>query len=250
MHTIFRPTEFFETYRLMGVETIISVAFYPITPKYSDSLEDLFRWMIEREPRRLKTVGISGFCGIGIHPRAIPISLNPKIYDIIEGMLQSPNVVCLGEIGLEKGTKQEIEVLEKQLNLAKKNEDVPVILHTPGKNKREVTKKIMEILENTNIKNGIIDHVSLENIDLVLNSNLYIGLTVQLGKLTIEKFLDIIHEYEDYLNRFIINSDLGMDIADKYIVPKVIQRLVENKLEQKNIEKISHENAENLFKIL
>lgn len=248
MHTIFRPSQFFEDYRLKGVESIISVAFYPVTPKYSETLEDLFRWMIERETKRLQRVGISCFCGIGIHPRSIPQNLNQKIYNVIEDSMET-NVVALGEIGLEKGTKEEIEVLEKQLLIAKKKNDFPVILHTPGKNKREITKKLIEILETINTTNGIIDHISLENIDLALNTNLYLGLTVQLGKLTIEKFRQIIDEYGDQTNRFILNSDLGIDIAHKYIVPKIIQLMVKEGIDEQLIERISHINAEKLFQI-
>ena len=246
MHTIFRPTKFFEIYRLMGVEAVISVAFYPIKPKFSETLEDLFRWMIEREPNRLAKIGISGFCGIGIHPRSIPGSLNPKIYEIIEELIYRPNVVCLGEIGLEKGTQEEIEVLSRQLTIADQN-NFPVILHTPGKNKREITKKIVELLESFKIERGVLDHISPENIDLAINSNLLIGLTVQLGKLTVEKLLKIIREYKDSWERFVLNSDLGIDIAEKYSVPIAVQRMVQEKMDIKLIERISFLNAKNLF---
>lgn len=233
----------------MGVEALISVAFYPISPNYSGTLEDLFRWLIERETKRLHEVDISCFCGIGIHPRSIPYKFDTKIYNFIKENMGG-RVVALGEIGLEKATKEEIEVLEKQLVMAKKNDDFPVILHTPGKNKREITKKLIELLESIGIKNGIIDHVSSENIDLTLNTELYVGLTVQKGKLNIDDFLRIISEYEDRTSRLILNSDLGIDIAHKYIVPKTVQRMVDEGIDEGIIQKISHKNAQELFKIL
>ena len=247
IHTIFRPSQFFENYRLMGVEMVVTVAFYPIQPKHSGTLEDLFRWMIERETIRLQDVGISCKCAIGIHPRSIPMRLDSKIFDVIEEIIGKTS--GLGEIGLEKGTKEEIDVLEKQLLIAKKHNDFPVVLHTPGKNKRAITRIMVELLESCEISNGIIDHVSLENIDLILNTKLYMGLTTQKGKLSIEDFIHIIHEYEDMTNRFTINSDLGIDIAYEYIVPKSIHYLVKENFDKAVIEAISYKNAENLFQL-
>jgi predicted metal-dependent TIM-barrel fold hydrolase len=249
MHTIFRPTHFFEKYRLMNVEAVISVSFYPIVPKHSETLEDLFRWLIERETQRLQFVNIACYCGIGIHPRSIPQNLNPQIYKTIEESIYLPEVVCLGEIGLEKGTKEEVEVLERQLTIAEENTDFPVILHTPSKNKREITKKLLEILENFTIKKGIIDHISLENLDLALDSDLFMGLTIQLGKLTIDNFLQIIREHEYYANRFVMNSDLGIDIADQEIVPKAVNQMVKEGVDVDIIESIAYKNALKLFKL-
>lgn len=248
MHTIFRPSKFFETYRLMGVESVISVAFYPIKPKHSATLEDLFRWIIERETRRLQEIGITCFCGIGIHPRSIPDILNPSIYDYINKNLRE-RVVALGEIGLEKGTKEEIKVLEELLLIAKRNNDFPVILHTPGKNRRKITKQLIDVTESLDIISGVIDHVSSENIDLALDTKLNIGLTIQKGKLTKEQFIDIIQEYKGQTNRFILNSDLGIDVAFKYGVPEVVQYMIKKEMEKEVIEKISHKNAESIFKL-
>ena len=231
MHSIFKSSQFFESYHSMGVEALISVAFYPIAPNHWETLEDLFRWVVEREPLRLQKLGILGYCGIGIHPRSIPKHLDSTIYRVIEEYTQLSAVVCLGEIGLEKGSKEEIEVPENQLDIAKEN-NLAVILHTPGKNKREITQQMLDILKNKSITKAVIDHVTLENIDLVLNTEFYIGLTVQLGKLPIEDFLEIILKYKEYANRFILNSDLGIDIADDFIVPKAVNQMMVQNIEE------------------
>ncbi|MHA1129228.1 MAG: TatD family hydrolase [Candidatus Helarchaeota archaeon] len=249
IHSIFRPTQFFKKYRTLGVESVITVAFYPIKPLYSQTLEDLFRWMVEHETNRLKKQGISCYCGIGIHPRSIPDNIEQSIYETMKNAIQLPDVVALAEIGLEKGLRTEIEVLEKQMALAKKSRDFPVILHTPGKNKRKITMDLLELVERFDISTGVIDHVSPENIDLALNTKLNIGLTIQIGKLTIEQFLIIIQEYPNEIHRFVINGDVGIDFANKFSVPQAIQRLRELGIDNKIIEQISYKNAEKLFKI-
>ena len=148
-----------------------------------------------------------------------------------------------------KKAKEEVQILEKQLTIAKNNNDFPVILHTPGNNKRVVTKQLIELIDSYEISNGVIDHVSSDNIDMTLNTKLYVGLTTQKGKLSIDEFLHIIDEFGDLTNRFIINSDLGIDIAHRYIVPKAIQRLMDHRVDKAVVEAISHENAEKLFQI-
>ncbi|MHA1324861.1 MAG: TatD family hydrolase [Candidatus Helarchaeota archaeon] len=230
----------------MGVQSVISVAFYPIAPNYSETLEDLFRWMIERETIRLQAVGITGYWGIGIHPRAIPTQLDPKIFEVIERNMNG-KVVALGEIGLEQGTRKEIEVLEQQLLLAKKKQDFPVILHTPGKNKREITKILIEILDSIEIKQGVLDHISLENLALALNTKFALGLTVQKGKLSIDQFMQIIRENEDQSERFLLNSDLGIDIAYKNTVPETIYQMEKEGINPEIIERIAYKNAVKLF---
>ncbi len=203
--------------------------------------------MIEIETKRLSNIGIECYCGIGIHPRSIPDNLNPSVYETIEKFIELPEVVALAEIGLEKGLELEKKVLEKQLALAKKNDDFPVIVHTPGKNKREITRKLLELIDNIDVSVGVIDHVSLENIDLALDSKLSIGLTVQRGKLSLEQFVVIIREYEDQIDRFMINGDVGIDLANKFAVPEAIHRLDELSMNGKIIERISYKNAEKLF---
>ncbi len=249
IHSIFRPTQFFENYHQMGVEKVISVAFYPIKPRYSETLEDLFRWMYEREPMRLKSVGIDCYCGIGIHPRSIPENIDNRIFQTIKEMMKLPDVVCLAEIGLEKGSPDEERVLEEQLSIAKNLGDFPVILHTPGKNKKNITRRLIEVIESLEIKIGIIDHVSLENIDLAIETDLMIGLTVQKNKLPLEELLEIIYNYNYQTNRFLINSDVGIDIADKFSVPNTVEEMQNLGIADSIVSKISYQNAENFFKI-
>lgn len=235
-----------------GVKTAISVAFYPIKPLYSNTLIDLFNWIINDEPNRTRSTGLTIFPAIGIHPRSIPQVLSKenlqKLKTIIQNAIQEKKIIALGEIGLDSATSNEIEVFEFQLQIAK-DFDFPVIVHTPKKDKKIITEKIIESLIKKGIEIGVLDHINNEIIDLTKNINLNLGLTVQIGKLTPEKFYEIINKHPDKKERLMLNSDLGRDEADLYSTIKAIEIIKNKGISEKIIELIASRNAKKLFKL-
>lgn len=186
-----------------GIEKICSLSFYPVKPLFSQTLIDEFRKLEQFEKRRCKLLGIETFIGVGIHPRCIPLNWA----EVIEH-LEANEWELFGEIGLENATDQEIKVFSSQLRIAKAK-DIPCVIHTPRANKREITQKILEILESLSFPSelAVVDHVNFENLDLLLKKDYWIGLTVQAGKLSAEEVADIIENYGS--EKFIVNSDAG-----------------------------------------
>ncbi|MEM2717469.1 MAG: TatD family hydrolase [Archaeoglobaceae archaeon] len=186
-----------------GVSHICSLCFYPIKPLFPQTLIDEFRRLEEFENFRCSLVGLQMFHAVGIHPRCIP----PDYMTVIEH-LEANEWMAFGEIGLETGNEVEQEVLKKQLKIAIAK-DIPCVIHTPSKNKEILTEKTLEILKKLNFPEelALIDHINYENIDIVAKSGFWIGLTVQIGKLTPEDAVRILHEIET--DKCIINSDAG-----------------------------------------
>ena len=55
-----------------GIKKALTCAFYPIVPRYGETLIDLFRKLVEFEAYRGKKAGMEIYAAIGIHPRCIP----------------------------------------------------------------------------------------------------------------------------------------------------------------------------------
>ncbi|MEM0202523.1 MAG: TatD family hydrolase [Archaeoglobaceae archaeon] len=218
--------------RESGIEKICSLSFYPVKPLFPQTLIDAFRKLEEFEKRRCKILGIEMFAGVGIHPRCIP----PNYKAVIEH-LEANDWDLFGEIGLENATNEEIEVLRDQLRVAK-SKDIPCVIHTPRGNKRTVTKKILEVLESVSFpaELAVVDHVNFENLDLVLEKDYWIGLTVQLGKLSAQEVANIVEEHGS--ERFIVNSDSGYGNEFVTAVAEVAEVV------GKEAEKICLKNAE------
>lgn len=252
IHSIFRSNDDFISLVSKGITKAISVTFYPIVPLYSNTLIDLFDWIVEDEPRRTKSTGIIILPAIGIHPRSIPKDLSnenlQKFKLKLQNAIEEKKIVALGEIGLESANAKEKEVFDFQLQIAKEF-DFPVIVHTPRRNKKEITEKSIELLLKNKIEKGVLDHIDEQNYSLAKKISLNLGLTVQIGKLTPENFYKIVNENEHEIDRFVLNTDIGRDEADLYAAYKVIKILKNKEFNKSKIDLIASKNAKKLFNL-
>lgn len=246
VHSVFRSFEDFEALSIAGLTDVVSVAFYPVTPSSPATLVDHFRHILEAEPERFSGLPLKVHSAVGIHPRCIPRDVKPVLEYMVEVV---GRCVAVGEIGLETASDLEIEVLERQLRLCKE-EDVPAIVHTPRKNKKPVTDKVINVVKRVGYFNILIDHVNTENIELVENLDVHIGLTVQRGKLNPETLLQIVEQHVTRNpEKFLLDTDLGREPSDLFSLPKAVQFLRVKGVDRETIELISSKNATSLFKL-
>ncbi len=218
------------------IKKVITCAFYPIKPKFPETLIDLVRKLTEFEPKRGDRAGMKIYPAVGIHPRCIP----PNWQKVLEFIENYTGYVAIGEIGLEDGTDEEKEVLKAQLQLAKKL-DIPAIIHTPRNKKEVILEKTLNILESISFPEDLtlIDHNSMDTIDTVLKKGYWAGISVQPGKLSVDEAVRVVEEFGD--ERLIANSDTGFSESDMLAVRKFYDAC-------KN-EKVVENNAERFFRI-
>ena len=201
---------------------------------------------MELDTQRALEHGLDLKVALGIHPtNAIE---NPEsIYDELYKWTDSKQIVAIGEIGLEDLTETEIAVFEKQLDIADETNS-KVIIHTPRKNKSEVLKVILDIVpQHLDEKQAVIDHINQDVIGEVIDKNYMLGLTVQPHKLDVSGAIAILDDFG--FDKFLLNSDMSNKPSDPLSVPKTIRELKRLSYKNSEIEKISHKNAENYFKI-
>ncbi|MCS3900942.1 TatD family hydrolase [Methanococcus voltae] len=207
-----------------------------------------FDKLLKFEPKRFEKAGLNFYICIGIHPRAIPEKIDDIDYQILKEYLKDKKVVGLGEVGLELATDTEIVILKKQMALAECLKK-PIVLHTPRTNKYEITKKLLEVIEDSDLTTNIaIEHVDFENIDLILDyilknnnlkisenpdykNNIHLGITVQPQKLTPESAMDLIkyiYQRDDLKPlresnnlKIMINSDISSAPSDIFSLLKM-----------------------------
>ncbi|WP_202319334.1 TatD family hydrolase [Archaeoglobus neptunius] len=226
----------------VGIKEICSLSFYPIKPMYPQTMIDSFRKLVEFETQRCEAAGIKMYPAVGIHPRCIPPN-----YGVAFDYLERGEWLVFGEIGLESATDEEKNVLKSQLEIAKKL-DIPCIIHTPRKNKREITEKILKILGDSGFPDelAVIDHVNFENLDLALKTECWIGLTVQSGKLSPEDVVKIIEEYG--CERFMLNSDVGYRDTEFTTVAIAAEKIA-GSVGQDEAKKVALKNARKFLRL-
>ncbi len=242
IHSEGRSVEELEEMARSGIRWAITCAFYPIEPSYPETLVDHFRKLATFEVERGRSAGMRLFPALGIHPRCIP----PRFEFVIE-RLEDFDFVAFGEIGLETANELEVEVFRRQLKLAKKL-DKPCVIHTPKRNKVEVTHKTLKILKDIDFPEdlAVVDHATKETAKMITDAGYYAGLTVQVGKLTPEDVRDVVSELG--VERFVLNSDTGFDRADKVAVVRTVE-LLKGSLERGDLERLAFGNALKVFRV-
>jgi predicted metal-dependent TIM-barrel fold hydrolase len=125
----------------------------------------------------------------------------------------------LGEIGFDKNTDAEEEVMRRQLRLAKKKEML-VMVHAPHTEKREGTERTVRILkeEQMNPEHILIDHNTEETIDITLEYGAWGGMTIYPGKVSPERAIAILQKYGT--NKMMINSAADWGPSDPLSIPR------------------------------
>lgn len=248
IHSDTRPYEDFEKMALC-LDCVITLAHDPLEPYSMDVVRAHFEKLINNEINRSEKNGLKMFICLGIHPRMIPPDVN---YSMLREYLKNKYVAGVGEIGLERGTKDEIKVFEEQLLIAQES-NLPAVVHTPRRNKEEITKTILEVINSLGLKkemekNIIIEHCTKETVPMVYDTNMNMGLTVQPNKLTPMTASEIVKEYGG--ERFLLNSDSSSAPSDILSVPKTVLKMKKvYNIKEEIIEMVSHINGKNIFKL-
>lgn len=155
----------------------------------------------------------------GIHPRNIP-SNETVTRAKVDALLQSElgQVRGLGEIGLEKGTDAEKQILALQVDFAKRH-DLKACVHTPRQNKLVMAERALEIIERSGIvrHNVVFDH--LDSGALVwtcVNMGYYAGITISPVKSKLNDVLTMLRASAAKSGRVMLNSDLAAARLDDY----------------------------------
>jgi hypothetical protein len=126
---------------------------------------------------------------------------------------------------------------------------MPCIIHTSGKNKKEITAKTLQILEELSFPGdlAIVDHVNYQTVESVLKAGFYAGLTVQPGKLTEVEVYGIVDKFG--VEKTILNSDTGFSKADMFATAKAVKYLLKNGVSKEDVKKLAFENGKGFFRL-
>ena len=246
IHADTRPYEDFEIMAVAGIEAAITCAHDPLKMSTSAVVLDHLHRIMNNDVKRAAENGLKLHIALGVHPRSISSDFE-VVLQKLPILLENDGVVALGEIGLETASSSEKDVFIKQLQLA---QDLAskVIVHTPRRNKREVTKITLSIIEE-HIEPSLvqIDHVDNSIIDLVLDFDGLRGITVQPQKMTPQEAVRLLEEFGS--EQFVLDSDMSSSPSDPLSVPKTVHEMKLAGVESKDIKKVSHGNVSEFYGI-
>lgn len=223
-HMVSRTTDDYQAMALSGCEAVCEPAFWAGFDRSSvDGFYDYFCQLTDYEPKRAAKFGIRHFSWLCINPKeSEDPQLAKEVLEIIPEFLKCPTVLGIGEIGLNKNTKNELKVLEWHVDLAAKNDQL-ILVHTPHlEDKFKGTKLILDVLKaDSRIKpeRVLIDHVEEHTVQMVLDAGFWGGMTLYPeSKCTGARAIDILETYGS--DRLWMNSACDWGVSVPLAVPR------------------------------
>ncbi len=223
-HMVSRVTDDYERMALAGCAAVCEPAFWAGFDRGSAAgFYDYFRQLTEHEPKRAAKFGLKHFCWLCINPKeAEDVKLAEEVVALIPKFLNRPNVLGIGEIGLNKNSRNELKVLEMQVDLAARHNQL-ILVHTPHlEDKLKGTRLILDVLKadkRIRPERVIIDHVEEHTVGLVLDAGHWAGMTLYPEtKCTPARAVDILETYGH--ERLWLNSACDWGVSDPLAVPK------------------------------
>ena len=245
IHMVSRTTDDYQRMAQAGCVAITEPAFWAgFDRSSSQGFFDYFRQLTDTEPKRAANYGIKHHCWLCINPKeAEDVGFAREVISIIPEFLDCPTVLGIGEIGLNKNSKNELLILEEQLALAQRLNQL-VLVHTPHlEDKLKGTNLIMDAIDNTSIAPNrvLIDHVEEHTIKAVLDRGFWAGMTLYPdSKCTPQRAADCIEMYGT--DRLWINSAGDWGPSDPLAVPKCRLELASRGHTEELIQTISFGN--------
>ena len=223
-HMVSRTTDDYERMALAGCEAVCEPAFWAGFDRSSPAgFFDYFSQLTEHEPKRAAKFGLKHFCWLCINSKeAEDVKLAEEVIALIPEFLGRKNVLGIGEIGLNKNSRNELRVLEMQVELAAKYQQL-ILVHTPHlEDKLKGTRLILDVLKNDRRiapERVIIDHVEEHTVGLVLDCGMWAGMTLYPEtKCTPARAIDILETCGS--ERLWLNSACDWGVSDPLAVPK------------------------------
>src|SRR5436190_22878266 len=223
-HMVSRVTDDYVKMTLAGCVAVCEPAFWAGFDRSSaDGFYDYFCQLTEHEPKRAAKFGLQHYTWLCINPKeSEDVSLAEHVLHIIPPLLERPNVLGIGEIGLNKNSRNEIAVLEKHVDLAARREQL-ILVHTPHlEDKLKGTRLIVDILKNDRrIAPGkvLIDHVEEHTAGLALDAGFWAGITLYPeSKCTPPRAIDMLEVFG--AEQLCLNCACDWGNSDPLAVPK------------------------------
>jgi hypothetical protein len=196
-----RTTDDYQQMALTGCVAVTEPAFWAGWDRScADSVDDYFRQLTEFEPARAAQYGVQHYAWLAVNPKeSDDRALSREVLKRIPKFLDRPTVLGIGEIGLNRVTRNEIDTYTEQVELAIAHNQL-ILIHTPHlEDKYKGTHISVDVLRRyREIEPGrvMVDHAEEHTIEMILEQGFWAGLTLYpQTKISPQRAVDVIEKY-------------------------------------------------------
>jgi hypothetical protein len=241
-----RTTDDYQALALGGIHTITEPAFWAGFDRgTAEGFRDYFNQLTVAEPARAAKFGIRHYCWICLNPKeAEDLALADDVLAIMPEFLDRPTALGVGEIGLNKNSRNELTILERQIEIAAKRNEL-ILVHTPHlEDKLKGTRLIMDAIRNEpriNPGRVIIDHAEEHTIGEIKERGFWVGLTLYPNsKCSPARAVDILEEYGT--DKIWLNSAADWGVSDPLATLKAGNEMRMRRFPEQIVDKVLYEN--------
>lgn len=245
IHMVSRTTDDYENMRDAGIVAVIEPAFWLGQARTNvGSFKDYFSTLVGWERFRASQFGIKHYCTMGLNSKeANNEAVADQVIEILPQFIAKEGVVAIGEIGYDDQTALEDKYFRIQLELAKEF-DLPVLVHTPHRDKKQGTLRSMDVVEEHGIPPHlvVIDHNNEETAKAVLDRGFWAGFTIypktKMGK---QRMVAVAKQYGS--TKIIVDSSADWGVSDALSVPKTANLMLEQGVSKEDVHHLCYKNA-------
>ena len=244
-HMISRTTDDYEAMAAAGVVAVIEPAFWIGQPRTNvGSYIDYLSHIVGFERFRAGQFGIRHYCTIGLNSKeANNEALAEAVMEILPRFALKEGVVAIGEIGYDEQSELEDKYFRLQLELAKEL-DLPVMVHTPHRDKKRGTSRSMDVCEEHGLPPSkvVIDHNNEETVQETLDRGFWAAFSIYPStKMGNARMAEILRHYG--AERIIVDSACDWGISEPLGVAKTAKLALERGIPEADVRLACYRNA-------
>ena len=228
-HMVSRTTDDYQQMALTGCVAVTEPAFWAGWDRSGPgSFEDYFRQLTEFEPARAAQYRIQHYTWMAMNPKeADDRALSREVLARIPPFLDRPTVIGIGEIGLNRVTRNEIDTYTEQVELALAYRQM-ILIHTPHlEDKLKGTRISVDILNRfpaLERERVMVDHAEEHTLRLILDHGYWAGLTLYpQTKVSAARAADMIERFG--ADRICVAGACDWGPSDAIAVPRFIMEM-------------------------
>lgn len=201
IHMIARTTQDYERMARMHTIACCEPAFWAGYDRTSpQAFHDYFTHITEFEPARAAQYLIQHYAWICINPKeAEDVAFSREVMSFIPEFLDKPTVLGIGEIGLNRNTRNEMTVFQEQVELALDRRQL-IWIHTPHlQDKLKGTRLMVEYLRGhggVDPERVAFDHVEEHTVAMVRDGGFWASMTIYpITKNSPARVIDTVERY-------------------------------------------------------
>ena len=245
-HMVSRTTDDYQQLALTGCVAVTEPAFWAGWDRSTaQGMEDYFRQLTEFEPQRAGQYHIQHYTWMAMNPKeSDDRALSREVLSRIPMFLDRPTVLGIGEIGLNRITRNEIDTYTEQVELALKYRQL-ILIHTPHlEDKYKGSRISVDVLlryPELEPSRVMVDHAEEHTIEMILEHGFWVGLTLYpQTKISPQRAADVIERYGP--DRICVAGACDWGPSDPVAVPRFIMELRRRKHAEEFIQRVVFEN--------